>query len=407
MAALAGGTAAGQLLLLIASPIITRLYTPADLSLIGLVMAFVGVVGVAAALRYEAACVGAQDDAEAARLVFLSLMLAIPGSVACGLALIPLMNARLGGFDALPNWTPLAVMPLIYLLAAITALRFFLVRRRQFGLIGKMVIAQSAGRAATPIVAGLFSIGWVGLLLGEAAGRLAGLGRMAKPFAQTLREVGAPLSGARSLLAKYWRYPALFLPSSLLNSLALLLPLPLVVEFYGQVAGGHFSLVQRLMSVPASLLGASVADVFHSRAVEIRRSNPAALSGFLTRTSGAILRYGALPTVLTMALAPYIFGPLFGSRWQEAGVVLTIMAPLALIQLVVGPVSRLVLVADRQGLKLAYDVAALVLAGGSLLGAHALGMDFRAALIMLSASQVAAYLLYFVLLLRAARDAAQ
>ncbi len=55
VAVLVTGTAFGQLIVLAASPLVTRLYTPADFGVLGVFSAFLGILGIAVTLRYELA----------------------------------------------------------------------------------------------------------------------------------------------------------------------------------------------------------------------------------------------------------------------------------------------------------------------------------------------------------------
>jgi hypothetical protein len=66
VAVLAGGTALGQAINVLASPILTRLYRPEEVGLLGLYTAFIGIASVGAALRYETAIVSARSAREAA-----------------------------------------------------------------------------------------------------------------------------------------------------------------------------------------------------------------------------------------------------------------------------------------------------------------------------------------------------
>ena len=52
---LTGGSVAGQLILLAAAPILTRLYTPRDLGIAGVYISILGFMSVGCMLRYEMA----------------------------------------------------------------------------------------------------------------------------------------------------------------------------------------------------------------------------------------------------------------------------------------------------------------------------------------------------------------
>src|SRR4051812_42575379 len=53
VAAVAGGSALGQLATVVSSPILSRLYTPKDFGIYGVFVAILGVCAVVSAVRYE------------------------------------------------------------------------------------------------------------------------------------------------------------------------------------------------------------------------------------------------------------------------------------------------------------------------------------------------------------------
>src|SRR5690606_25111987 len=72
---LAGGAALGQLLALLASPLLSRLYSPDDFGTLGVYASILGVLAVAANMRYELAIPLSEDDTVASNTLALSLLL--------------------------------------------------------------------------------------------------------------------------------------------------------------------------------------------------------------------------------------------------------------------------------------------------------------------------------------------
>ena len=71
---LASGTALGQLLLVLALPVLTRLYTPADYGALAVYSSTLTVLLVLASLRFEVAIPLPDDDRAAGSLLALSLL---------------------------------------------------------------------------------------------------------------------------------------------------------------------------------------------------------------------------------------------------------------------------------------------------------------------------------------------
>jgi hypothetical protein len=81
------------------------------------------------------------------------------------------------------------------------------------------------------------------------------------------------------------------------------------------------------------------------------------------------------------------------------------MAPLALVQLAVAPVSRVVLLLRRgPRMKLLYDFSAILFVGGALTGARSAGWSAHAAIALYSVAQIGAYGIFYAVMLHLLRE---
>src|SRR5690625_2213325 len=78
---LASGTAAAQIITMVLSPIITRLYGPEAFGLMGAFMAIVNIVAPIAALTYPIAIVLPRRDQDAKMIIRLSMLITISISI--------------------------------------------------------------------------------------------------------------------------------------------------------------------------------------------------------------------------------------------------------------------------------------------------------------------------------------
>ncbi len=397
---LGGGTAIGQLIVVLSTPVITRLYSPYEMGLFSLFLAFIGFVWVATGLRYEVAAVSADSDQEAGLLTCASILSSVPVAAFFGMVLLLMIRRDVVSYGILPYWSvPLAVL-LLMAAQLLTSLRYWYVRQSEFSTIGKVLIAQGFGRAIVPVVAGIAGLGWIGLLLGEAAGRLLGVYRMTMgtrlPFLAIARDGGSLLL---RVCRKYWKFPVVNLPSSLIDGLALAIPFPIVSRLFGIEMAGLFFLAMRLGMLPASFITASVSDVFHARVSNDYRASADRVRPAVIGTAGKMLAVGVFVYVPVAVLSPLVFRLAFGKPWAPAGWAMTILAPLALASLVVSPLSRLLLVANRQGIKLIVDVLFLCLpAAGMIVCHHYFGGGFEVSLLVYVLISVILYGLYFAVI---------
>lgn len=404
---LAGGAAGAQLINAAVSPFLTRLYGPVEIGLLGLFLAFVQVATIVTSLRYEQAIVLPAEPGVAARLALLAAVLVPLISVLAASVLAVLIAFGVGGYGSLP----LVAAPLAGLGLAgfglVTVLRYWLIRSHAYRAISQVQIVQSLGRAASQVALGLIGAGVLGLLVGDVVGRIVGLGSIVRSAGRGVigaRHAAGPTT--RAIARAYWRFPVLGAPSSLINAAAAALPVPLVAAMYDLPTAGYLALVQRVLGLPLSVIGASVGDALLARVAEHARSDPAAALPLFRRLVLALFAVG-LPMALSLALlGPWAFEVIFGEPWRSAGTVAALMGPWLVAALVVSPVSRVVFVYQGQGVKLIYDVLSLAAAVGSIVGGRAAGLDAFEAIGLLAILQALAYAVYLVVLDRLVRRGA-
>jgi len=404
-AVLGGGTALAQGVLVLAAPLLSRLYSPDDMGLMGLYISYFGFVTVAASLRYETAIVSAPDRRQASYLTVAAMLLVLPCSLVCAAALYVLIRWSVLGFGHLPVFTALLVIPSVLLTGIFAALRYWFVREESFNTVSKALVIQNSARSLWQVGFGALRSGWLGLIAGDILGRGAGIGRMLRCAWPAISSETFPLKSKKiaEVLRSYYKFPVYSLPSALLDSLAISIPLPLIAGLYGPEPAGHFSLVLRVLSLPLALVGTSVGDAFHGRMASHVREEPNEGAKFFYRTARGLFLLGIGPAILLVLFGENIFRLVFGQNWALAGKLATAMAPWTLAQLVVSPLSRVVYILRGLELKLVYDIVSLALTVGAVLIGHARGFSVFHTVLWLSLANVLANGLYFVLLARIVR----
>lgn len=398
---------AGQLVAVCALPAITRLYSPADMGYYGLLLSYIGLASVAVSLKYETAIMTPAEPDEGVRLTLLAMLVAVPASALLSLLLVALIRHSLLGFGILPIsavwWTFAALL----LTGIFSSLRFFLLRHEHFEAITKVSFAQNLARVATQILTGLFKLGWLGLITGEIAGRSSGLRVLLRPFYTVLRDGWRQLNTRDFLrtMNRFRRFPLFSLPSSLVDTAAVTVVLPLLAHYHGAAAAGLFALAQRVLTLPAGLVGQSVADAFHARLSVAARQRPCEIRTVFVRTAHLLTLVSVPPTLLFMCVGRPLFALAFGESWRVAGAIAVAMAPWTLAQLVVSPLSRAVFVLSGQATKLIYDAVSLGLVLLVLVSASRAGYDIVNTVWLISAARVVSYGVYFLVLRRIVHNA--
>lgn len=373
--AVGGATGLGQLLLLATAPLLSRLYSPEDVGRYGLFLTALMLATTAANLKFELAIPSVRSDREALSVGLAALVLPFPVAFVVGVACAGAWAFGMPGFDAGNAWVWLLIVPALVVNGVFSALRYWHVRRGAFSLIGRAMIAQSAGRAAVPVIAGLAGLGWSGLVIGDLVGRAMGVGNTLRRARADARELGGVpgVTEVRAAVARNAHYPRLALPSSMVDALAAALPLPLFFAFFGANAGGQLALVQRMLAVPAALVASSFGDVLHSRTGNAAATEGESLMGIIGPAQRRLMVVAAVVYLPVVLLAPSLFAPVFGKAWLDAGLYAAVLAPMVAAWTVASPLTRIFLVRDRLPVKLAFDVLNMVVPIGAFAAFRPLG----------------------------------
>lgn len=367
---LTSGTAVSQGIIIIAQPILTRLYAPADFGVLQVYMSIVSLLAVTLTLRYEYAICLPEDDDSAANVLALSLLVMVGMAGFYGIAVWLLA-------DPLVQWTNTpSLRPYLWLVpvgllgaGAYNVISYWTVRQKAFQHLVRTKFGQAFWQAAIQIVLGIFRIGPLGLLLGDVAGRTAGSGFLARLTWEqnqaAMRQVS--LQGIWQAAVRYRRFPLITGVSALLKGVGWQFPPLLIGALYSPQVLGWFALCQRLLAAPIALVGQAVSQVYLGEASHLVRNHPAGLRELYISTARRLLFLGIGPAVVLILGGPWLFSVIFGSVWRESGVYVQILSVAFLAQFTVSPLVQTLNILERQDLQLIADIGyPLVTVGGLL-----------------------------------------
>jgi O-antigen/teichoic acid export membrane protein len=364
---LASGTAVAQMLLALALPLLTRLYSPADYGSLAVYSSTLTVLLVIGSLRYEMAIPLPEDEPTAASLLVLTLGL-LAGTAATLAVLVWAGGDAFVRLFQVPALRPyLWLVPVGLCGAGMNqALSYWAIRRGAFSRIARTKLSQGIGQVVSQVALGLARVGAPGLLIGDVVGRVSGGGGLAllawrdRPASQVS---GASLAAAAR---RYRRFPLLTTWAGLFNMGSLQLPSLMFAASFGAAAAGLYSLSYKMLVLPTMLIAQAVGQVFLSRAAGLARE-PERLRRLTERTALVLFACG-LPVFATVALTgPWLFATVMGSQWEQAGRYAQVLAPWFVFWVVSNPLSGLLSVREWQGSALAFAGFEFSLRLGSLL----------------------------------------
>lgn len=367
VAVLVGGTALGHGITAAALPVLSRLYTPADFSLLAVFAGLVSIISVVACLRFDVAVALPEEDEEALRLLTLALGTALVCSFVVLIAVL-VAPGQIAHWLKQPGLQAyLWLLPVSVLLGGgYSALQMWFVREKAFALIARSRVAQSTASAGTQIASGVLAVGPGGLLFGHAMNTGAAclfLGyRLLAGHTARAASKRMTWTALRRTFRRYDRFPKYSTFEALCNSAAIHLPVIMIAALAAPTEAGYLMLATYVMQAPMALVGAAVGQVYLAGAAHKHRQG--LLGEFTAEVLGGLLKSGSGPLLAVGIVSPAIFGLIFGAGWERAGVLVAWMTPWFVLQFLSTPISMGLHVTGHQRLAFALQLLGLALRAG-------------------------------------------
>ncbi|QWG14881.1 oligosaccharide flippase family protein [Bradyrhizobium sediminis] len=361
-AILMGGTALAQALALLAAPVLTRLYQPAEFGLFSAIAAAAAILSIVSTLRYELAIVLPKSEAEAVGLALIAVLTTLVITAAAVFLpwLLPSTAARLLG--PLANyWWPVPLLAV--LMASTQILNCIANRQRSYGSIAAGLLFQQAGTAGFSILIAAFALFAHGLVIGRLAGQVCAVVTLAVALKLCFAARGSldwPL--IRDVASRYRQFPIFNVPYSLFGAVSKEFVILAFTAVSHLPAAGYYGLARMVLTAPISFLSSSLSQVFYKEAAaSIGSPEFERLMLGLLRTIAVAL---APAFVFAWFWSPLAFEFIFGSQWREAGQYASILMPIAFLSLFTSWPERIFEVRGKQQYALAiqatFDICSLL-----------------------------------------------
>ncbi len=315
---LTGAAAAAQLVALAASPLLSRLYNPADFGQFAIASAIVNLFLPLVSLRYDLALTLPRKDEQAIQLLALCLLLVIGSSA--GLTVLALMVPLVTHQTYLPTAEILELPLGIAVFGTNAVVMGWLIRRRsiaQMGVLRFMTVLSTvlAQIAFSRLIGGVFGL-FLGLVAGYAIAIAVALRHCRHALALCLRT--SSVASLKRVAIEYRAFAIFSAPSGILNVVGYDMANLLMPALYGPAVAGQSALASRVVGQPATLVGTAVNQVFWADAARLFVDAPGRLWDLFLRLN-LILLVAMVPAAALTVYGDEIFGFVFGSAWRQAG----------------------------------------------------------------------------------------
>lgn len=364
---LASATLAGQAIMVLASPLLTRIYSPDDFGLLAIYISLLGMISVVATLRYQFAIPLPDKDNRAASIVLLGLIIVCVISAITFTVILFLHKQIALALNSEEIEPYLWVIPVGILFVNIYQIFYYWsIRTKAFTAIAKTKIAQSL--VAVVIQLGGFFLGPLALMLGHISGQGVGFtslglstfrGRMDMFKSMRFRHISW---AAR----RYKDFPIYSTFSDFLNKAGAELPILLFTALYSPAMAGFYVLTRQVLYMPGAFVGKAISDVFFSRSASAYRKGE--LAPLVAGIHKKLAQIAMPPALVVILIGPTMFSTIFGEEWRQAGEFARWMAPCVYVVFITTPLDNLTSVLEKQAYDMVFMISLFLTRTSALIG---------------------------------------
>ena len=346
---LISGNIIAQIVIFAALPVITRLYSPEEMSLLALYVAVLTMVAVVTCLRLEIAIPIPKSDSVAANLAALAVISSLVIAVFTCMLLILVWVVDFQYLTGHALWRYAWLFPVGSLFVGLYATaQFWSTRMARYSLLGRTKVYQALVGSATQIIAGLMSIVPLGLLLGHLLMSGAGFFSLFRMAWKNERHLVPEVSWARmkNAFAEYKNFPKFSIIEGLATNGAQQVTIILIAVFSVGAEVGFFFLAVRALNAPITLVTNAVSQVYYQRAPEHFRKGT--LRQFTRKSLGAIAVVFLPPMLLLGYFSQPIFTFAFGEEWSRSGEMVVTLMPMLILSLFSASIGMVMNVTGQQ-----------------------------------------------------------
>jgi len=354
------GTTIAQAIPVAISPILTRIYTPEDFGIFALFLAIISIFGSIANGRYELAIMLPEKDEDAINIFALGLIIVSILSISLFLIII-LFHDSIMQFlnnDEIGLWlyfSPIA----IFFIGFFNVLNYFNTRKKYYKNIATSKVIKSIIMAILQLLIGFFKQGPAGLIIGYMMSLFFSNWKLFENILkdkELLRKIS--LDNIRIQAKRFINFPKISMWGVLANTLSIQLTNMLISTFFNLSTLGFYSLVQKILGMPSTLIGGSIGQVYFQTATKEKQQTGKTITIFMH----------TLKKLLIIALSVYgllyfivedLFAIVFGEEWRIAGIYAQLILPLFFIRFVYASVSTTYSIFDKLHIELIWQITLL------------------------------------------------
>lgn len=317
-ASLIGATSIAQLIGILILPLLSRIYAPKDFGILGVYLSVVSILVMFTGLRYYLAIPLPKFKKYALALLYISLISHIIYTI------LLFVLATIYGVELLHIFRLDSLTEYIYLIpigilttGLYTIMSQWAIREGYFDTVSRTRILQSTTGNSTKLVLGYYGIKPEGLILGtiiaQSGGNISIIKRALKENTFHL----VPIQDIQRTMLRYRHLPIYDMWTAIINVIGFHMPQLFLAYYYTLDAVGLYSMAVSLLSLPISLIGGAIGQVFIQKMAQAKYNG--SLKSFCVKSYETMLWLSIFPIGLVSILAPTSLSYFLGEHWARSG----------------------------------------------------------------------------------------
>ena len=323
---LVSGTALAQLIPILIQPVLRRFYSPDIFGAYAVYLSLVGILVTISSMKYELAIVLPSKDKHAANIVFLAIIINTLFNVLL-FCLISIWRTDILQFLNLSDKFAyyLYLVPLgIFFYSFYQSINYWLIREKGFFLISVNKFVRRGFEGCAQVLFKLAKNSH-GLIMGDIIGHIANIISGISQVKRKGLSLGLlKLDEMKYVAHKYSEFPKFNLVPGFMSGFSFLLPVILVNKFFSSEIAGFFDLSKLILSIPLTLIAASISNVLLQRLSE-KFKNKVSFKNDLYLILAIVSSIVTVEIIVISFFGVGLFKLFFGEIWGFSGSISQIM----------------------------------------------------------------------------------
>lgn len=357
-----------QILGLMLTPLITRIYAPEDFGLLNTFSSIVAFLGVFSTLAYHSSILLPKNDKKALDMLIVCLISTIFFTSFFFIIIFFFKNSIILRLNIPELKDYVFLIPIfIFLHGIYQTFRFWNSRFKKFKIIAASKVGEVITNKTTVLSLGLsgYNTG-ISLIYGVLFASVVKNSLLLINFKKHISDLkNFKWSDLLYGMKRYIKFPKYSLWSELLSRTPALVVVFLILNFFDSTVLGYYGLSVMVLTLPTVFITSSIMEAFMPRAAEAKHTNTHV--DLLKEVYERVVSLTIFPFLVLGIYGDVLFGYFFGLEWIESGIIAQILVFRIFCEIIFNPIISLTVIIEKQQINLIRRVLNIVVISLSLL----------------------------------------